>query len=303
MNIDLTVKINSLVFKNPVLTASGTSGYGIELSRLFHISKLGGLITKSVTLKPRMGNFPPRITETPCGMLNSIGLENKGIKYFLSEILPQIKRFKTVIIVSIAGETISEYAELAKILDGKVDALEVNISCPNVKKGGMIFGQDSSATEKVVRAVRESTSLPIIVKLTPNVARIEEFAKICEQNGADAVSLVNTYKGLAIDINTRSSKLGSFTGGVSGPAIKPLALYAVWIVAKNVRIPVVGCGGIMDWKDAIEFFMAGASLIEIGSATFRDPEAALLIIKGITSFLRKKKIENINKIVGVTNEN
>ncbi len=302
MKIDLTTKIGKLKFKNPVLTASGTFGYGLVMNDMFDISHLGGIITKSVTIKPRGGNAAPRILETSCGMLNSIGLENGGVENLLKEILPKIRRFKTNIIVSIAGSTVGEYGKLAEILDRHVDAIEVNISCPNVKSGGMSFGQEVSSTKRVVKRVKKKTSVPVIVKLTPNVTRIEDIAKVSEDNGADAVSLVNTYKGFSIDIYKRKSKLGGFTGGLSGPAIKPLALYAVWKVAGNVNIPVIGCGGIMDSNDALEFFMAGASLIEVGSASFLKPDASLKILKGIRRFLEKEKIKGIKDIVGVLDE-
>lgn len=300
--MDLSISIGKVMFKNPVLTASGTFGYGLLMNEIFDISLLGGIITKSITVKPRLGNPAPRIIETSCGMLNSIGLENKGIDHFLNEILPEISRLKTHIIASIAGGTEEEYALLAERLEGKVSAVEVNISCPNVREGGMSFGQDPSATERVVRAVRDNTSLPVIAKLTPNVTRIEQFAEACEESGADAISLVNTYKGLSVNIIERRSDLGGFTGGLSGPAIKPLALFAVWNVAQHVGIPIIGCGGITTWSDAIEFMMAGASLIEIGSATFRTPDASLKILEGIKRFMVRENIKHIKEIVGVVKE-
>ncbi len=297
--MNLSTSIGKVVFKNPVLTASGTFGYGLLMNELFDISALGGIITKSITAKPRPGNPPPRIIETPCGMLNSIGLENKGIDHFLKEILPAAGELDTHIIASIAGETEDEYAMLAEQLTDRVSALEVNISCPNVKKGGMSFGQDLIATEQVVRAVRDHTSLPVIAKLTPNVTRIEEFASVCEESGADAIAVVNTYKGLAVNIVERRSELGAVTGGLSGPAIKPLALFSVWNVAQHVAIPIIGCGGITTWHDAIEFLMAGASLIAIGSATFREPDASLKILDGIKAFMTREHIKHVKEIVGV----
>ena len=236
MNIDLTTKIGELRFKNPVLTASGTFGYGLIMEEFSDVSLLGGIITKSITLKPKVGNPAPRIAETACGMLNSIGLENRGIDNFLEDILPGIRRFKTNIIASIAGKDEDEYGLLAERLDRQVSAIEVNISCPNVKEGGMSFGQDISSTKRVVKKVRMKTALPVIVKLTPNVTSIEDIAKVSEDNGADAVSLVNTYKGLSVDIHSGRSKLGGFAGGLSGPAIKPLALYSIWKVARNIDI-------------------------------------------------------------------
>jgi dihydroorotate dehydrogenase (NAD+) catalytic subunit len=300
--MDLSSTIGALTFKNPVLTASGTFGYGLLMNEIFDISLLGGIITKSVTMKPRLGNPPPRTVETACGMLNSIGLENKGIDHFINEILPATKDFRTNIIASIAGENDEEYGTLAERLDGKVDALEVNISCPNVKEGGMSFGQDLLATERVIRAVKGSTSLPVIAKLTPNVTRIEDFAVVCEESGADAISLVNTYKGLSVNIIERRSGIGGFSGGLSGPAIKPLALFAVLSVSRSVDIPVIGCGGISTWADAVEFVMVGASLVEVGSATFREPDASLKILEGIKEFMVREKIRNIKEIVGVVKE-
>lgn len=303
MKIDLSTKIGKLKFKNPVLTASGTFGYGLLINEIFDISRLGGIITKSITIRSRPGNPAPRIVEAACGMLNSIGLENKGIENFLDEVLPKIKSFNTNVIASIAGETVDEYGRLAEKLDRNVSAIEVNISCPNVKKGGMSFGQDLSSTKKVVKKVRRKTSLPVIVKLTPNITRIEDIAKASEESGADAVSIVNTYEGFSIDIYRRNSKLGGFSGGLSGPAIKPLALFAVWKVAKNIDVPVIGCGGIMNFSDAIEFFMAGASLIEVGSATFSDLNASLRILKGVKHFLEEENIKSIKEIVGIVDEN
>lgn len=301
-NVDLSIVIGKVTFKNPVLTASGTFGYGLLMNELFDVSMLGGIITKSITVEARMGNPPPRIIETSCGMLNSIGLENKGVDHFLKEILPAVGKLDTHIIASIAGETEEEYALLAEQLSGRVSALEINISCPNVKKGGMSFGQDLSATEHVVKAVKAHTSLPVIAKLTPNVTRIEEFAEVCEESGADAISVVNTYRGLSVNIVDRRSKLGAFTGGLSGPAIKPLALFAVWNISRHVNIPIIGCGGITTWSDAIEFLMAGASLVAIGSATFREPDASLRILDGIKGFMRRERINHIKEIVGVVKE-
>jgi dihydroorotate dehydrogenase (NAD+) catalytic subunit len=300
--IDLSTSIGNVTFKNPVLTASGTFGYGLLMNELFDISLLGGIITKSITIEPRSGNAPPRIVETSCGMLNSIGLENKGIEHFIQEILPAVKELKTHIIASIAGSTDEEFGMLAEQLNDKVSALEVNISCPNVREGGMSFGQDLSATERVVQVVKEHSSLPVIAKLTPNVTRIEEFAMVCEESGADAISLVNTYKGLSVNISERRSDLGGFTGGLSGPAIKPLALFAVWNVSQHITIPVIGCGGITTWSDAVEFLMAGASLIEIGSATFREPDASLKILEGIKQFMVRERIKHIKEIVGVVRD-
>jgi len=299
---NLEVQIGSLRFKNPVLTASGTFGNGQIMNEIFDVSVLGGIITKSITLKPKEGNPAPRIVETSCGMLNSIGLENAGLDNFLNNILPKIQLLRTNKIASIAGASEEEYGMLAEKLDGKVNGLEINISCPNVKRGGMSFGQDVDSVARITKIVRRKTSLPFIVKLTPNVTHIEDIAKACEENGADAVSLVNTYKGMAIDVRQRISKLGSFSGGLSGPAIKPLALYAVSQVYSKVNIPVIGCGGIMNVVDALEFIMAGATLIEVGSATFREPMAAPKIVEGLKLYCEKEKIGILEKIRGIVNE-
>jgi dihydroorotate dehydrogenase (NAD+) catalytic subunit len=303
LKTELEMSIGNLRFKNPVITASGTFGYGMLMNEIFDVSQLGGIVTKSITLNRREGNLPPRISETPCGMLNSIGLENKGVEDFIEKIVPQITNIKTNIITSIAGESIEDYYKIAVRLDDLIDAIEINVSCPNVKKGGIEFGQDAEAIEKIIKEVKKTISIPLIVKLTPNVTRIEDFAIKCEDSGADAICVVNTYKGLAIDISTRKSKLGGFTGGLSGPAIKPLALYAVWKVADSVNIPVIGGGGITNYQDAIEFFMAGASFVVIGSATFREPEASLSILNGIKQYLKEEKISSIETIIGIINEN
>lgn len=303
MKTELEMYIGNLRFNNPIIVASGTFGYGMLMNEIFDVSQLGGIVTKSITLNRREGNLPPRISETPCGMLNSIGLENKGVENFIEKIVPEITNIKTNMIVSIAGESLEDYYKIAVRLDNLIDAIEINVSCPNVKKGGIEFGQDLDIIENIIKKVKKEITVPVIVKLTPNVSHIEDFAKKSEDSGADAICVVNTYKGLAVDISTRKSKLGGFTGGLSGPAIKPLALYAVWKVANSVNIPVIGGGGIINYQDAIEFFMAGASFVVIGSATFRDPDASLSILKGIRQHLKKEKIGSIKAIIGVINEN
>jgi len=287
----LETEIAGIKLKNPVMVASGTFGYGIEPAEIIDLNQLGAIITKTITLKPREGNAPPRIVETASGMLNAIGLQNEGIKDFLANKLPFFAKFETPLIVNIAGESPEDYAELAKILSKEplVKGLELNISCPNVKSGGLQFGVDPKLTAEVVKAVRKATKLPIITKLTPNVTDITLIAKAAESAGSDAVSLINTLLGMAIDIENRKSKLGTLTGGLSGPAIKPIALRMVWQVAQAVKIPIIGLGGIMTAEDAIEFFIAGASAIQVGTANFVNIEAPMKIIKGINNYLEENK--------------
>ncbi len=287
--IDLKVKIGTLRLKNPVLLASGTCGYGKELSDFLDVSMLGGIVVKGISLEPRKGNPPPRICETPCGLLNSIGLENVGVERFIREKLPWLRDKGVTVIVNCLGNSIDEYKELSGRL-GNVDgihALEINISCPNVKKGGALFGTDPELTFKVTKAVREETDLPIIIKLSPNVTDICEIARACEEGGATAVSLINTLLGMAIDIERKRPFLGNIFGGLSGPAIKPVALRMVWQVARCVDIPVIGIGGITSFKDAIEFFMAGATAIQVGTATLIDPTSSEKILSGIIDFMKE----------------
>lgn len=286
---NLAIEIAGIKMKNPVMVASGTFGFGREYSEYIDLNKLGAIVTKSITLKPREGNPPPRIVETPAGMLNSIGLQNEGIEYFLKEYLPFLSKFVTPTIVNIAGETVEEYAELAKILskETKVKGIEVNISCPNVKQGGMAFGVDPKLTAEVISAVRQSTNQPIIAKLTPNVTDITVIAKAAVRAGADALSLINTIVGMSIDIETGKSRLGTLTGGLSGPAIKPIAVRMVYEVAHATSVPVIGIGGIMSGNDAIEFFLAGAKAIQIGTASFVDTEAPVRIIKEIEDYVHR----------------
>lgn len=297
---DLSVEIAGIKLKNPVLMASGTFGYGKEPSQFIDIRKLGGIITKSITLLPKEGNPPPRTAETPSGMLNTIGLQNEGIETFTKKALPFLSGFKIPVIVNIAGEKIEEYAELAKRLskESVVKALEVNISCPNVKKGGMSFGIDPDATAQVIKAVKKETNLPIIAKLTPNVTDIILIAKAAEKAGADAISLINTVLGMAIDVETWKPRISRGIGGLSGPAIKPIGVRMVYEVSKAVKIPVIGIGGIMSVEDAIEYLLAGASAIQVGTANFVDPETPLNIIDGLEVYMKEKKLPNLKSIIG-----
>ncbi len=298
--IKTEVTIGKLTLKNPVLVASGTFGYGDELIDSIDINKLGGIVTKSLTLKPKEGNPPPRIAETPCGMLNSIGLANIGVDRFISEKLPVLRNFDTALIVSVAAKRIEDYCEIIRRLENfdEVDAYEINISCPNVKEGGLEFGTSLSMTAKVVSETRKTTDKTLIIKLTPNVTRISDFAKVCKEEGADAVSLINTVVGMAIDIRTRKPKLSTITGGLSGPAIKPIALAKVFEVFQNVDIPIIGIGGISTWEDAIEFMLAGARAIQVGTANFVDPTTPLQIISGIIKYCEENKIQDVNELVG-----
>ncbi len=300
MVVDLSCEIAGIKLKNPVMVASGTFGYGKEYSELVDINKIGAIVTKSVTAKARKGNIPPRICETPAGMLNAIGLQNEGLKKFILEALPFLDKYNVPIIVSIAGETASEFIKLAKTLSKykTVKALEINISCPNVNKGGMLFGCAPEGTEEVVKTVRKATKLPIIVKLSPNVTDIRVIAKKAEQAGADAISLINTLLGMSIDVDTMRPKIANIKGGLSGPAIRPVAVRMVWEVAQVVKIPVIGMGGIMTAQDALEFFLAGASAIQVGTGNFVDPECSLKVIEGIKEYLEEKKLSSLKEIIG-----
>ncbi|MFA4966715.1 MAG: dihydroorotate dehydrogenase [Candidatus Margulisiibacteriota bacterium] len=284
------VDIAGIKMRNPVMVASGTFGFGEEYSKLIDLNKLGAVITKSVTLNPRDGNPPPRLCETPAGMLNSIGLQNDGLKVFLEKQLPFLSQFDVPIIVNVAGETIEEYVEVSRALSNqpKIKGLELNISCPNVKKGGMAFGIDPKATKELVESVRLATKLPLIAKLSPNVTDITEIAKAAVSAGADALSLINTVMGMAIDIKTKKPKLATITGGLSGPAIKPIAIRMVWQVAQVVDVPIIGIGGIMTAEDAYEFILAGAKAVQIGTANFVDVEASLKIIEGLKTLTAGK---------------
>ncbi|HOV83825.1 MAG TPA: dihydroorotate dehydrogenase [Paludibacteraceae bacterium] len=298
--VKLNVDIGKLQLKNPVMTASGTFGYGIEYADFLDLSRIGSIIVKSITLRNREGNPYPRMKETVSGMLNAVGLQNKGVKYFVENIYPLLKNIDTHIIANIAGSTIEEYVQIAEILNefDKISALELNISCPNVKEGGMLFGNSSIAANQVVTAVRRVYSKELIVKLSPNVTSISEIAIAVENAGADAISLINTLVGMAIDIETRKPCLSTITGGLSGPAIKPVALRMVWETAHAVKIPIIGIGGIMNAADAIEFLLAGATAIEVGTANFIDPTVTIKIIEGIEQYLIQHGFDNIYEIIG-----
>jgi dihydroorotate dehydrogenase (NAD+) catalytic subunit len=289
-----------LLLANPVLTASGTCGYGTEAGHLFDIQKLGAFVCKGTTLEPREGNLQPRIAETPSGMLNSIGLENIGVKAVIKDKAPVWAGWKLPVIVNIAGESVDDYGRMAKQLSGVkgVSAFEVNISCPNVEAGGAEFGADPALAAAVTKAVKKATALPVLVKLTPNTAEIVKVAKAVEAAGADALTVINTLKGMAIDTRLRRPLLGNITGGLSGPAIKPVALQMVYQVAGAVEIPVIGCGGISNAQDAIEFLMAGASAVEIGTISFVNPHALLDVLDGIGQFMTKEGVKNLSEIIG-----
>jgi dihydroorotate dehydrogenase (NAD+) catalytic subunit len=299
-DVDLSVNIGSLKLKNPVLLASGTVGYGNEISQLTDISKLGGIVTKSLSLKPRKGNPPQRIVETPSGMLNAIGLANVGVEVFLKEKIPFLRGLNTSIICNIAASSMEEYVECTKILTSEeiIDAFEINVSCPNVREGGLIFGNDLSAVGKITEKVRAVTDKPIIIKLSPNVPKISDFAEIVKKEGGDAVSAINTLVGTAFDIWTRKPKIKNITGGLSGPAIKPIALAKVLEIKRNVDIPVIGIGGIMNWKDAIEFLIVGATAIQIGTANFINPNIAVETVEGMIEFCAQQQITKISDLTG-----
>lgn len=299
----LNVKINNLELSNPVMTASGTFGYGLEFADLVPLHEIGGIIVKGTTLRPREGNDYPRMAEVASGMLNCVGLQNKGVDYFCSYIYPQIKDIDTRMIVNVSGSTPEDYAECAARIDAldMIPAIELNISCPNVKDGGMAFGVTCAGATSVVKAVRERYHKTLIVKLSPNVTDIAEIARACEAEGADSVSLINTLMGMAIDTERRCPKLSIGTGGLSGPAVKPVALRMVWQVARAVKIPVIGLGGISSAQDAIEFLMAGATAIEIGTANFIDPAIAYKVKTGINDWLDSHGCASVQEIIGAVN--
>jgi dihydroorotate dehydrogenase (NAD+) catalytic subunit len=302
---DLGIKIGSLLFRNPVMMASGTCGYGSEFDDFINIEQLGGIIVKGTTLEPREGNPYPRMAETASGMLNAVGLQNKGIDYFIKNIYPHLSDYHTNVIVNVNGNTVEEYTELARRLAdlAAIPAIELNISCPNVKRGGMIFGTNPDAAREVIASVRKAYDKTLIVKLSPNVTDITEFARISADEGADAVSLINTIVGMAIDPKAMKPRLSTVTGGLSGPAIKPVALRMVWQAARAVTIPVIGIGGIMNYEDALEFIMAGATGVQIGTASFIEPRTAINVITGINSFLDARGIASVSEITGIINRN
>jgi dihydroorotate dehydrogenase (NAD+) catalytic subunit len=298
--VDLTVNIGHLNLKNPVLTASGTFGYGEEFMDFFDVGRLGGIVVKAVTSANREGNAYPRMAETPSGMLNSVGLQNKGVDYFVKEIYPRIKDFGTHVIVNVSGSTIGDYVTVAERINEleNIPAIELNISCPNVKEGGMAFGTSEKSSLEVTQAVRKVYTKDLIVKLSPNVTCITDIAKAVVDGGADMVSLINTLLGMAINAEIRKPVLSTKTGGLSGPAVKPVALRMVWQVANAVKVPVIGLGGIMNATDAIEFLLAGASAIQVGTANFIDPLASVKIVDGIEAWMRLHKIGSVKEIIG-----
>lgn len=297
---DLRVDLGPLSLANPVMTASGTFGYGAEFSALVDLRRLGAIVVKGISLAPRPGNPPPRIVETACGMLNAIGLENVGLKRFVSDKMPWLRTLRSPVIVNILGDSVEEYAELAGALSAVpgISGLEVNISCPNVKKGGVAFGTVPDMAAAVTRAVSAASDLPLIVKLSPNVTDIVAMARAVADNGADAISLINTLIGMAIDVRTRRPRLANVIGGLSGPAVKPVALRMVWQVASAVRIPVIGIGGIGTAEDAIEFLLAGASAVQVGTANFYNPAASMDILDGLAAWLREQGETSVRAVIG-----
>jgi dihydroorotate dehydrogenase (NAD+) catalytic subunit len=297
---DMSIEIAGIRMRNPVMTASGTFGYGREFSEYVNLEEIGAIITKGLSLKPRAGNPTPRIVETPGGMLNAIGLQNVGVDAFISDKIPYLRTVDTPVIVNLFGNSMDEYGELASRLDRvpEVAGVEVNISCPNVKHGGIVFGTDPNAAFDVVKLVRENTIKPLIVKLSPNVTDIISMAKACVDAGADALSLINTLTGMAIDLQKRRPILANITGGLSGPAIKPVALRMVWQVAKAVNVPIIGIGGIMTSTDALEFMLAGASAVQIGTANFLDPSAAQTIARDMEQYLSNNGISDVKSLIG-----
>lgn len=296
---DLSVNIAGILLKNPVMTASGTFGYGSEYASLVDLNRLGAVIPKGISLHAIQGNPPPRVVETAAGMLNAIGLQNVGVETFIREKLPFLKQYETPIIINIFGHTVEEYGQLAQRLDGQgIAGLEVNISCPNVEKGGFLFGHDPHMAFEVIQTVRGKTSLPIIAKLSPNVTDISVIVRSVEDAGVDGISLINTLLGMAIDVDSRKPELANTTGGLSGPAIKPVALRMVWQAIKVARVPIIGIGGIVTARDALEFMIAGASAVEIGTAHFIRPRACLEVIDGMSEYLTRHGIDRITEIMG-----
>jgi dihydroorotate dehydrogenase (NAD+) catalytic subunit len=298
--IDLSVSVGPLKFRNPVLLASGTVGYGNEMAEFVDLNKIGGIVTKSLSLKPRKGNPPQRIVETPSGMLNAIGLANVGVEEFVKEKIPFLEKFDVPLICNIAASTIEEYVECTKILTGEkaIKGFEINVSCPNVKEGGLQFGNDISAVGKITEKVKAVSTKPVIIKLSPNVSYISDFAEVVNKEGGDAVSAINTLVGTAFDINTRKPKIFNVTGGLSGPAIKPVALAKVLEIKQKVDIPIIGIGGIMNWKDVVEFMIAGASAIQLGTLNFIDPSAGERIVKELEDYCIKFGIEKLSSVTG-----
>lgn len=299
-NCDLTVRVGRMTLKNPVIVSSGTFGFGEEFKDFLNLNDLGAIIPKGISLKPMVGNPPPRIFETEGGIINSIGLQNPGVQEFIKNKLPYYRNLKTHLIINFFGNSQKEYVELARRLDSfpGISGLEMNISCPNIKRCGIIFGTDPQMAYRLVRAVRKATELTLIAKLSPNVTDIAFMAKSVEDGGADAVSLVNTFRAMAVNIHTRKPELGNIIGGLSGPAIKPIALRMVWEVHRAVHIPIIGMGGIMNAKDAIEFILVGASAIQIGTANLINPRTGIQVLRGITKYLIQNKIDRLEKLMG-----
>ena len=297
--IDLSVNIGSLKLKNPVMLASGTVGYGNEISEFTDLSKIGAIVTKSISLKPRKGNPPPRITETPSGMLNAIGLANVGVEEFITHKIPFLKKINSTLICNIAASSIEEYVECVEILETQetIKGFEINVSCPNVKEGGLIFGNDINAVGRITEKVRAKTNKPIIIKLSPNNSNISDYAEVVKKEGGDAVSAINTLVGTAFDIYSRKPKIKNITGGLSGPAIKPVALAKVLEISRKVDIPIIGIGGIFDWKDAVEFMIVGASAFQIGTVNFVNPRASLEIIEGLKKYCEETSITKISDLI------
>jgi len=298
--IDLSVQIGALKLKNPVLTASGTFGYGTEYNDFYDVSQLGGIVTKTITRNPRAGNPMPRIAETPAGMLNSIGLANVGVDRFIQEKLPELQSLDTKVIVNVAGSTIEEYLEVVEMVQDhpRADALEINISCPNVKQGGLAFGTDPQITQSLVSKIRDKTVKPIVVKLTPNVTDIVSIAKAAVDGGADALSMINTVLGMRVDVHTKRPLIARKVAGLSGPAIKPIALAKIYQVSKAVNIPIIGMGGIMTWEDALEFLLVGATAVQIGTLSFVEPDGPIQVIEGLKKYCEDEKIASITKVLG-----
>ncbi len=298
--MNLAVEVAGLSFKNPLIAASGTFGYGVEYEGLLDLSRLGGLVSKGLYLDPRDGCPTPRIVETPSGLLNAIGLQGVGVRAFVKDVLPRLARYDTVVLVNVCGDTVEEYAEVARILDGApgVHGLEINISCPNVKKGGMAFGGDPVMTHEVVAAVRKATRLPVIPKLSPNVGDITVFARAAEEAGADALSCINTLLGLVVDVEARRPRLAFGTGGLSGPAIRPVAVRMAWQAARAVKVPVIGIGGITSARDALEFLIAGCRAVQIGTANFVDPGLYDRMLEDLGEYLERHGLADVNQVVG-----
>ncbi len=305
--MNLSVELFGVKFKNPVWVASGTFGYGVEAQEIFDVSKLGAVVTKGISLKPRLGNETPRIVETPCGMLNSIGLQNPGVEKFLKEIYPKIEHLDTHFIANIFGESEEEYVEVCVALEDapKVVAYELNVSCPNVKKGGIVFGHDPVILGNLVESIKKRIRKPLLVKLSPNVTDVREFAKVCIESGADGLVLINTLLGMKIDIKRKKPDLATKTGGLSGPAILPIAVRMIYQVyeAFGDRVPIIGVGGISTWEDALEHVMAGASAIQVGTANFFDPLAPVKVLEGIESYMKEEGVEDFRELIGVAHRN